>query len=71
MVYILPHPSGKETNIMISIKKLFENFMLPGKIFGRRKKKLPGLPTLPNRKIVRSIDSMNSKLSNINNQIQR
>jgi len=56
---------------MISIKKLFENFMLPGKLFGRRKKKLPGVPLTPNRGAFSRIKKMNSKLANINNQIQR
>lgn len=61
---------------MFSIKKLFENFMTPwssqNKFKVRTKKKnLPGVPLTPNRGSLGRIKRMNSKLSNINNQIQR
>jgi hypothetical protein len=42
---------------MISITKLFENFIT------WHKKKLPGTPTLPNRGIVSNIKKLNSKFS--------
>ncbi len=61
---------------MISIKELFENFMSPwssqNKFKVRTKKKnLPGVQLTPNRGAFSRIKKMNSKLSNINNQIQR
>ena len=57
---------------MISIKKLFENFMLPGKLFGMKKKKLPGTPLAPNRGAFNRIKKMSNKLAKINkNTIQR
>ena len=59
---------------MISIKELFENFIAPWSSqnkFKLKKKKLPGVPLTPNRGALGRIKRMNSKLSNINNQIQR
>ena len=60
---------------MISIKELFENFLTPwhGMKFKVRtkKKNLPGVQLTPNRGAFGRIKKMNSKLSNINNQIQR
>lgn len=54
---------------MISIKKLFENFMTPwhGMKFKVRtkKKKLPGTSLTPNRGAFNRIKKMNSKLANI------
>jgi len=60
---------------MISIRNIFENFMTPwhGMKFKVRmkKKKLPGTQLTPNRGAFSRIKKMNSKLSNINKQIQR
>jgi hypothetical protein len=54
---------------MISIRKIFENFMTPwhGMKFKVRikKKKLPGLPLTPNRGSLGRIKKMNSRLSTI------
>jgi hypothetical protein len=57
---------------MISIKKLFENFVLPGKIH-KMKQIFHSQPMLPaeNRRGLNKIKKLNSKLKNINTQIQR
>lgn len=55
---------------MISIKKLFETFLLPGK-FPKLKKTISITPTMPNRKSISKIKKLNSKLANMTNPAQQ
>jgi len=53
---------------MISIRRIFENFMAPWSSqnkFKMKKKRLPGVPLTPNRGALGRIKKMNSKLANI------
>ena len=54
---------------MISIRKIFENFMAPwssqNKKFKMKKKRLPGVPLTPNRGALGRIKKMSGKLANI------
>ena len=48
---------------MISIRKLFENFRLPGQFPGKRKKLLPSQPTNIIGKSLNRIKKMGSKIN--------